>query len=148
MKFNLKSLLVFTAVTSLTMHAHAQKSLSGNLVIKKTPIVNAMEFINSLQPVSFEYNRKMLASLPEGRQFNFFQEQSKILVPDLLVKKTYWYAPAKNQTSQITMESVDLQKLVPFLIKAFQEQQKEINDLKQQSAIYKTTIENLKLNAK
>lgn len=121
-------LLVFFSL--LVTRAAAQKSTIDPLIKNKRPIPSALSLINALQPVSFTYDYQKIMSLPQERQFSVETAGVQDLAEELVLKKSYSYPVAKNATREIKVETVDLEKLVPFLIKAMQEQQQEIEEIK------------------
>lgn len=132
MKFSIQfitAVLLFMAFSAVSFAQ--QVNISG---IKKNtaPLLNSLDYITKLQPVSYEYNfgeYKQL-NLPAGKHFGFIGNDVRLLVPSAVSDRHYWYSTGKGNQRAITIPEVDLEKLVPLLVGAIQQQQAQIEDLK------------------
>ncbi len=111
---------------------------------------SAMALINQLHPKQYQFrqdgNYKMM-NLPQGEHYGLIAQDVEKILPNL-VKNTN-FDPSKNIPSLMSgesknAESIDFKalnytELIPILIKAIQEQQQQIDELKQ-------TVQNLSSN--
>jgi hypothetical protein len=86
--------------------------------------------VRKLRPktYSFRQDSTVALSLPEGTQHGFSAQELREVFPDL-VKDVPATTPSKGATTQTTL-SVNYVAMIPILVKALQEQQAEIDDLK------------------
>jgi hypothetical protein len=140
MKFSAQFIITVIAVFSASvLTASAQQISEEKLKKNTTPVSNSLNYINRLQPVSYEYNNgeyKQL-NLPAGTQFGFIASDAKEVAPWAITTRNSWYNAGKNNTRAVTTTEVDLQKLVPLLVGAIKEQQAEIKKLKQDVELLK-----------
>lgn len=91
-----------------------------------------------LQVTSFEYlNGKNNIRLPEGRQTGLIAQDVEKQFPEL-VHEVVQPAPSPEELEEgaevvdaVTFKAVDYTRLIPYLVKAIQEQQEEIESLKE-----------------
>lgn len=95
-----------------------------------TPLQNALPLIGQLNPVSWSFSETDHTAeieLPEGRQYGLTAQQVEQVMPDLV----HSHVLGSNESgSENQLKGVNYDALVPFLIKAIQEQQEliEIQD--------------------
>ena len=90
------------------------------LNIKSIP--NALLLINQLKPSTYEYNLKLFPKkgFNTGNQFGLIAQDVEAVIPELV--KTY----------EDGYKAVNYTELIPILIKGVQEQQKQIEELKEE----------------
>ncbi|WPU92253.1 tail fiber domain-containing protein [Mucilaginibacter sabulilitoris] len=139
MKLPFQFILLFMLFSVVSKATFAQQVNHNTLKINATPIVNSLDYIVKLQPVSYEYdhNGYKQLNLPTGKQFGFTAHDAKLIVPSAVSNRNHWYPAGKGNQRAITTQEVNLEKLVPLLVGAVKEQQAQINDLR-------TEIEQLK----
>ena len=116
-----------------------------NLYIKnEVPMERSLSLINALQPVSFDYDHKKVNSFPKGKQYSVKVDEVKNMATALVYDQFYTAPKGKNSNNQVKVKTVDLEKLVPFIIKALQEQQQEIEELKRLLAAHQKNSGNTK----
>ncbi|MXV52757.1 tail fiber domain-containing protein [Pedobacter sp. HMF7647] len=113
-------------------HLSAQTLNDSQLKQNIVPIENPLSVISRINPVIYQYNvdeyPKM--NLPKGKQTGFLTENLSALDANL-VKKTAHMVPAgKNSFKNVQVDEVNLQALIPVLVGAIQDQQKQIEALK------------------
>lgn len=86
---------------------------------------DASSTITKLNPVS--YKLKQGYSDDQGKQFGLLAQEVKDVLPDIV-----------QYDSNVDLYSVSYVAIIPILIKAFQEQQQQINELKKQIEILQT----------
>ena len=79
------------------------------------PFVGGLDKVLSLEPVTYDWKD---IKMGEGTQLGFIAQDVEKIVPAVV------------HTDEKGMKSIDYVKLVPILVKAMQEQQQEIDDLK------------------
>ncbi|MBG6233840.1 hypothetical protein IWX76_000395 [Pedobacter sp. CAN_A7] len=131
----IKTVLISAFILVCTLQVAAQQAIikqaEPNLYIKnEVPMERSLSLINALQPVSFDYDYKKINSLPKGKQYSLKVDEVKHLANELIYDQFYSSPKGKNSNHQVKVKTVDLEKLVPFIIKALQEQQQEIEELK------------------
>jgi hypothetical protein len=111
--------------------------------IKKNirPFDNGLELIMKLKPVNYEHNFEVYPylGLGEGKQYGFIAQELESVIPELVAEK-YLDKNACSEKSARTPNDSQLEKfklvsyvgLIPVLVEAIQEQQKQIEDLKKQ----------------
>jgi hypothetical protein len=118
------------------------QEINPNSVKKNTaPVVNSLGYITKLKPISYEYKVgefKQL-NLPAGKHFGFIGYDARLVVPSVVSNHHYWYMAGKGDQRAITTPEVDLEKLVPLLVGAIQEQQVQIQELKREVEQFKTS---------
>ena len=125
-----------------------------------TDMTNAIDIINKLQPKYYEYRQDgnyKLMNLPQGKQFGLIAQDVEQVLPGLISETEFdpnlakrpappvlstdgKPAPGTNLTNQstagteekINFKAINYTELIPILVKAVQEQQQEINQLKDQ----------------
>ena len=108
------------------------------------PITSAIELVNKLNPVSFDWKEHPIHEFPEGKTIGFLaQEVQEVLkdtdyVDNIVKTNECVISPEeKDEDGNVTKEAVKEEflgiaegNLIPLLTKAIQEQQTIINDLK------------------
>lgn len=131
----ISAFFILVNITSATAQHVPDKDIKKNAV----PVNNSMSYLAKLQPVSYQFdnsNHKQL-NLPAGTHFGFIADDVKQVLPTVVSRDSKWFTAGKNDHRSITVNKVDLEKMVPLLVAALQEQQAELEQLKQ-------TVEQLK----
>ena len=89
-------------------------------------INNALQIIGQLNPLMYEFDTEAYnqLQLAEGTQYGLIAQDVEKVLPELVTKL--------NLTESESFKSVNYDALIPILIKALQQQQKEIDELKNQ----------------
>lgn len=109
-------------------------------------VANAMDIINQLHPKLYNFRNDgdyKLMNLPKGLHYGLIAQDVEKVLPNLVKNSKFDPALAKpagvptehTQTTKsetIDFKAVNYTELIPLLIKGMQEQQKEIDALKQQ----------------
>jgi hypothetical protein len=101
------------------------------------PLENAVEHLMKLKPAAYQYKTEAFQSmaLPKGEQMGLIADELKQVFPSLvalMVQPPQYNADRTEQISpEVEFEGVNYQGLIPVLIGAIQEQQKQIEELKQ-----------------
>jgi hypothetical protein len=125
---NLKFLKISFAVFAVLIggQVFGQQPTPNNMMKFRQPIRHASAIIGQLEPISYEFNRPGHFNLPATTQYGFESGSVKQVIPWAVCMQTTWLEDGKNSSRAFSFESVDLQKLVPFLVSAIQEQQVEL----------------------
>ena len=131
---NIKAILILAAFFSVSTTAFSQKVSDANLKQNVSSVQNALETIQRLEPKRFEYNVKKYneLKLPAGQHYGFLAEDVQRLLPELVRAKSKSYMVGKNRYQTATVQDTDMVSLIPLLVAAIQEQQKQIDQLKQE----------------
>ncbi len=124
----------------------------ANLKTNIEELNSALEVVNKLKPVSFEFKTELEDkgfNFPQGEQYGFLAQDIEKILPDLVMEQ---YAPVfgnkpGNQVTSIDKfeyKSVNYIGLIPVLTKAIQEQDKTIEALKTQNENLETELLKLK----
>jgi len=124
-----------------------------NLKKNINPLNDAMSIINQLNPVSFNFKDLVnYPNLPKRIQFGLIAQDVEKIVPELVNEtvvvsglqevdvfndKNEVIGKTKDRLPDKTYKAVNYDQLVPFLIKAIQEQQVQIDSLKADIEILK-----------
>ena len=100
-------------------------------------LYSGLDVVMELRPVSSYYDQANYPemSLPEGEQFGFLAHELKAVMPNLVKTVFQPYEEAKSDTEAgqgFEFEAVNYVGLIPVLVSAMQEQQKQIDELKQE----------------
>ena len=115
-----------------TSSAKAQQISDKEIKKNTTPISGSLAAVSRLEPVTYEFNRdefKQL-NLPGGTHYGFTADNVKQVLPSAVTTDAKWYTAGKNNQRAVTVNSVDLEKIVPLLVGAVKEQQAEIEKLR------------------
>lgn len=129
-----------------------------------TEFNSATDIINKLKPCQYEYRHDgnyAQMNLPEGSHYGLIAQDVEEVLPNL-VKATEFNPPQKTdkdgkpvettgnvaapKSESIDFKAVNYTELIPIMIKAMQEQQKEITDLKAENRQMKQDMQNCCLN--
>ncbi|RFZ95296.1 tail fiber domain-containing protein [Mucilaginibacter conchicola] len=119
-------------VAAFSFKASAQTISDKQIKTSTAPITNSLNYIAQLKPISYSYDQQQYKQLhlPGGTQYGFIAADVKQVLPSVVDAKNNWYPAGKGNQRAITTPEVDLQKLVPLLVSAIQEQQAQIEQLK------------------
>ena len=119
------------------------------------PLSNAMAIINHLNPTLYIYKTREYAQmqLPEGIQYGLIADEVKQILPGL-VKEVKSPAQFENHdevngrkiSDEVEFEAINYTQMIPILIGAMQEQQKQIEHQQQQIAELKKLVNELVAN--
>ncbi|MEN0054580.1 MAG: tail fiber domain-containing protein [Mucilaginibacter sp.] len=133
MNINLKTVILSLSIMTVFNEVNAQGNPDNGLIKNQVPVTNALDYINKLKPISYEFNRDKYnqANLPAGNQFGFDAQEVKNVLPGAVGTYNTWYNSGKNNPKAIETNTVDMQQLVPLLVGAIKDQHAEIQQLKQ-----------------
>ncbi|KAA5543530.1 tail fiber domain-containing protein [Adhaeribacter rhizoryzae] len=125
------AVMAFFSVSFFVFGQHfSDRELKKNVI----PVQDALVTLQKLEPKKFEYNTDKYGKLklPSGKQYGFIAEDVQQVLPDLIRAESRSIMVGKNNYQQATLKTTDLESMVPLLVAAIQEQQKQIDELKQQ----------------
>lgn len=107
---------------------------SSDLKLKKNikPLTGALDKIMLLEPKEYEMRREEFPSmnLSEGKQFGLIAQDLEKVFPEMVHVISHPDNMEKGKETMLEFKGVDYISLIPVLIEAIQEQQKEIEALK------------------
>ena len=109
-----------TAGGELTAYVASDRKLKKNI----KPIDNALNIINKLEAVSYNWNskaKKLNDNKTDQKDFGLIAQDVEVILPEIV-----------HNIHNEEYKAIDYIKLIPFLIKSIQEQQKQIEELKEQ----------------
>lgn len=117
----------------------SDKKLKKNI----TEFSNALDIISRLKPKKYEYRNDgsyAYMQLPKGQRYGLIAQEVEEVLPNVVIQSHFRIADAmppdneedgkKRSTEVIDFKAVDYTELIPLLIKAIQELQTEVDDLK------------------
>lgn len=127
------SILVLIVIGSL--NRSVAQSTSNITIIDQKPLKPVLELLIALKPVTFYYSPADAAThhLPLGTQTGLIPAEVKQVLPELVVSHNHLLLSAKGPSKSTSYESIESGKLIILLLKAVQELQAQINQLKVQS---------------
>lgn len=97
-------------------------------------ISNGLGVVLRLSPYSYQYEKVIGMNLPEGNHHGFIAQDVQSVLPELVIKaiQPAKYDPISKAklSEQVEFLSVNYIELIPYLVKAIQEQQMQIEALK------------------
>lgn len=104
-----------------------------NLHKKVTPLHHSLAKLLQLEPIAFEYDHKNFPhlNLENGVQYGFKAENVGRVFPELVSTRMVSYRVGKNLNRDAKINTVDELGLIPFLVASIQEQQLEIEKLRE-----------------
>ena len=132
MKFSIQFISTVLLFMVFGTVSFAQEINVSGIKKNTAPLLNSLDYITKLQPISYEYNlgKYKQLNLPAGKHFGFIGNDVRLSVPSAVSNRHYWYVTGKGNQRAITIPEVDLEKLVPLLVGAIQQQQVQIENLK------------------
>ena len=131
---NIKTLIAILIFLSLSNVSFSQQVPDAELKKNVSSVQNALATLQRLEPKRFEYNSLKYNNLklPSGRHYGFMAEDVQRVLPELVRAKSKSYMVGKNKYQTATVKDTDLVSMIPLLVAAIQEQQKQIDQLKQE----------------
>lgn len=131
---SIKKIGALFILLGLSLPGSGQQLTDGELKKNVVPVQNALATIKQLEPKKFEFNTTANANLklPRGAQYGFAAENIQQILPELVRSESYLYRVGKNDSRTATVQTTDLESLVPLLVAAIKEQQQQIDELKRQ----------------
>ncbi|MDB5262386.1 MAG: topoisomerase [Adhaeribacter sp.] len=142
-KFVLLYLVSAAFIIMANYGAHAQEVIPDHkLKTNISSLNNSLESIMQLQPKRFQYNTRQYPhlQLPGGGSYGFISEEFQQVLPHLVRNEVKFYNNGKNSQQTALIPSIELEKLVPVLVGAIQEQQAMIQQLQEELATLKQTL--------
>lgn len=135
----LKTIVIIGAILGIVNTASAQQINEKELKVNVQTISKPFAVLNSLEPVTFNYNTDKYKAfeLPKAKQFGFTAEKAS---PEVIQKQSKIYKTGKNVTKAMKYDEVNNESLIPILVAAIKEQQAEIATLRKE-------LDSLKKNA-
>lgn len=131
----MKTYLSIFVLTIFSVVAFGQTSITDEQLKKDVkPLTGSLAVVNAIQPVSYTYNNKQYKQLdlPTGTQYGFMVDNVQDVYPAAITSKNKFYTAGKNFIRATEIKAVDVQSLIPVLLDAVKEQQKQIDSLKEQ----------------
>ena len=133
-----------TPTVEQELHVDGNVAISGSILpvsdvrLKKDikTIKNGLETIQQLHPTTYHFRTEQFddMTLPTELQYGFIAQELEQILPELVTNSNN---PDKNKN----FKRVNYTALIPFLVKGMQEQQEEIEVLKEQLVVLKKLLE-------
>lgn len=146
MSFQMKFTAFYFAVAFCLVLAHGalgqQVLPDAKIKTNVSSITNALEYITALQPKRFEYNTGAFQhlKLPAGGNYGFMAEDFKQVFPFMVKSQPKYFSTGKNMQGSAMIHHIEMEKLVPVLVGAIQEQQALIQKLQTELANLKEQL--------
>jgi hypothetical protein len=110
------------------------QSSDGQLKQEVNDLESAMDIITHLRPVTYTFKRDEFPqmNLPEGKHFGFVSQEVMEIIPEIVMNTAHpiEFSEDGDQTSEeVEFLALNYTEIIPFLTKAIQEQQAEIEEL-------------------
>lgn len=130
----LKSLLIFFSILFSAGQGFSQQISDRDLKINVNPLSGSLRYIERLEPVKFQYNTTKFKklNLPSGVYMGFIGEDVNQILPSLVAYEARYYMQGKNESKTAQLKSLNLEHYIPLLVGAIQEQQQQIELLRQE----------------
>ncbi len=130
--FNIKALAFLAGTLFFAVNGFSQNISDKELKTNLTPISRSLDYIQRLQPVTFEYdtNKFKQFNMPKGMQYGFVADDVYQVLPALLSSKAKNYSVGKNDSRTAIIKTINADTYIPLLVAAIKEQQEEIESLK------------------
>ncbi|WP_026897100.1 tail fiber domain-containing protein [Daejeonella oryzae] len=128
----IKGSLLGTVLTICAFTVQAQKISDQDLKVNVAEISNPVSQLKALEPISFNYNpdQQKHLKLPSGSQFGFATTSLSANFQSVVVETSKQYPAGKNQFKTAKYDEVKMESLIPVLVAAINEQQAQIDALK------------------
>lgn len=97
---------------------------------------NGLSTVMKLSPYSYQYETVEGMNLPSGYHHGFIAQDVQMILPELVSKAIqpakYDAITKKKSSEQVEFLSVNYMEMIPILVKAIQEQQAQIESLKEE----------------
>ncbi len=124
------------------MSVKAQDSKSEDLKVNVNKLVDGINKIKQLEPISFQYDsskyKDLESHLPSGDRFGFLEQSVAVNFPSLVQTNSYVLPTGKNSNKVAKINEVNKEELIPVLVAAIKEQQEQIEFLRQEINALKT----------
>ena len=136
----IKSIVIIGAIMGFVQTVNAQQINEKELKVNVKAISQPFSVLNSLEPVTFNYNTEKYKSfeLPKAKQFGFTTEKAS---PEVVQTQSKIYKTGKNATKAFKYDVVNNENLIPVLVAALKEQQAEIESLRKEIQSIKKSSE-------
>jgi hypothetical protein len=130
----IKGSLLGSIFTVLALNVNAQKITDNELKVNIAEITNPITQLKELEPISFSYNvdKQKNLKLPLGSQYGFATKSVSTNFPSVVYETSKMYSAGKNQFKTAKYDEVNMEKLIPVLVAAINEQQAQIDVLKRE----------------
>jgi len=127
----LKTIVIISAILGIANTVSAQQINEKELKVNVQSISKPFTVLNSLEPVTFNYNTDKYKAfeLPKAKQFGFTTEKAS---PEVIQTQSKIYKTGKNATKAMKYDEVNNESLIPVLVAAIKEQQAEIAALRKE----------------
>jgi len=128
-----RTILLVAAILFSSTNIFAQEAESAGLKKNIQPLNSALQRIVQLKPSVYEFdtNKYSHLKLPHGKKYGFLAEDVQGVFPELVSSKYVPYAYGKNSQRNAMLKTVDEASLIPLLVASIQEQQQQIQELRQ-----------------
>jgi hypothetical protein len=112
--------------------ASAQNLADNEIKTNVTTISDPLRSILALEPRSFEYRTRQFShlQLPPGTHYGFIAEEFRQVFPGMVYRKPYSYMAGKNSYRNATINTINMEALIPVLVASIKQQQQTIEELK------------------
>ncbi|QMU27880.1 tail fiber domain-containing protein [Adhaeribacter radiodurans] len=126
--------IAIVAFFSSISFSFAQQVPEQDLKKNVIPILNGLAYVQQLEPKMYQYDTRKFnkLNLPSGQQFGFLADEVQKVLPELVSSESQSYMVGKNTYRNSTLKNTDLESMIPLLVAAIKEQQKQIDELKRQ----------------
>lgn len=127
-----KTLLLALLSVAIVSNGYAQSIPDKEIKINVIQMSKALEKINQLEPVTYQYDTHKYKQLhlSSGKKFGFLAENLQTIFPEMVYSKHVSYMAGKNMYKSYIIKQVDKESLIPVLVASIKELHTEIEKLK------------------
>lgn len=133
-QLNWKNGLFLMGFLCISAGLSAQTNAVKNDELKQNarPLTNSLSYLEQLEPISFEYDKKHADKLrlPAGQQYGFNAEEVQKILPGIVKSQKKMVPAGKNAFKTTEIKNVEMESLIAILVASVKEQQAEIERLK------------------
>jgi len=131
---NIKKTCLLVAVLVISGSVFSQ-TVTDNEIKKNVAVISSpLQKLVQLSPKTFEYDIQKFKhlNLDHGVKFGFIAEELQQVFPSLVKQKSVSYMFGKNSYRDTKIKTIDETSLIPVLVASIQQQQQQIDKLKEE----------------
>ena len=131
---NIKKVYLLFAVLIISGKAFSQTVTDSEIKKNITVINSPLQKLSQLNPKIFEYDIQKFRhlKLEQGIKYGFIAEEMQQVFPNLVKQKNISYMFGKNSYRDTKIKTIDEAGLIPVLVASIQQQQQQIEKLKEE----------------
>lgn len=131
---NIKKICLLFAVLIISGRVFSQTVTDSEIKKNVAAISSPLQKLVQLNPKTFEYDIQKFKhlNLEHGVRYGFIAEELQQVFPGLVKQKNISYMSGKNSYRDTKIKTIDEASLIPVLVASIQQQQQQIEKLKEE----------------